>query len=407
MPIIKQNGVVRLVPATTQTIPELEPMIYTVGVDPQGPFLSPMKEKFLVPEDYDFSILGKKIEYLVERAKKETRNVGFLFEGAKGMGKTMAMNVIANALDLPVIIIETNSNNSNDQLFKFIFEFNCDMVIVIDEFEKKLNKVAQEQLLSFFDGVYNSEHKKIFLISANEHNFNDNFNSRLGRIMYRVPFEPIKDAETVKKFLRKWTTGTTEEQIDNLCDMLRRKDCVTVDIIHKVCKDINLMGYDSFVNVGWDMINLNTMKFEEYGPYYYIDKTASTTEAQGRPLSDYVDAMEMGFREQEMFLENLNKRRNDSNDAEAPTAKEEAMEQYINYSHRRTITCDAPACEWKVGDVIGDDYYIVEEIIRKGDSIYFKLMNTESSGDTDSGMFFKTTKSKGFYAFESCRLGAF
>lgn len=406
MPIIKQNGVVRLVPSTTQTIPELEPMIYTVGSDMQGPFLSPMKKKFLVPEDYDFSILGKKIEYLVERAKKETRNVGFLFEGEKGMGKTMAMNVIANALDLPVIIIETNSNNSNDQLFKFIFEFNCDMVIVIDEFEKKLNKVAQEQLLSFFDSVYNSEHKKIFLISANQHNFNDNFDSRLGRIMYRVPFEPIKDAETVKKFLRKWTTTLTEEQVNNLCEMLRRKECVTVDIIHKVCKDINLMGYDDFVNVGWDMINLETMKFEEYGPYFYIDKTASSSEAQGRPLSDYVEAMEMSFREQELFLANLNKRRNDSNGEEI-TAKESALENYIENSRRRVIECEAPACEWKVGDIVGGDNYVVEEIIRKGDFIYFKLMNTDFGGDTDNGIFFKANKSKGYYAFESCRLGAF
>ena len=403
MPIIKQNGVVRLVPATTQTIPALEPMIYTVGVDNIGPFLSPMKEKFLVPEDYDFSILGKKIEYLVERAKKETRNVGFLFEGAKGMGKTMAMNVIANALNLPVIIIETNSNNSNDQLFKFIFEFNCDMVIVIDEFEKKLNKVAQEQLLSFFDGVYNSECKKIFLISANEHNFNDNFNSRLGRIMYRVPFEPIRDADVAKKFLRKWINNVTEEQVTNLCDMLRRKYCVTVDIIHKVCKDVNLMGYDDFVNIGWDMINLEKMQFTEFGPYYYIDQSVSTSEAQGRPLSDYVEAMEMGFREQEMFLENLNKRRM-SDELEDPTSKEVALEQYINYSHRRTILCEAPASEWKVGDVIGDDDYTVEEIIRKGDSLYFRLMNTESSGDTDQGMFFKANKSKGFYSFDE-RLG--
>lgn len=392
--LLKSGSTIRAVSQDTLTMDNLTNQIFAVGHDLQGYFLEPIKEKFNEPDDYDESFFGPKLDYLVSRAKAETGNVGYLFSGVKGMGKTLLMEMIANRLELPVVIIETNSLVDNNNLFQFLFALDSSMVIIIDEFEKKLSQTAQEQLLSFFDGIYNSNKKKVFLLSCNQENINDAFLGRLGRILYKIPFKAIKDKDVCVKFMQKHT-ALNDEQISQLVDLLSTKQQVTIDILHKIAKEIRLNSFDQFLSIGWPMLNLEDIEFEIYCETYNYDSDESETTAYNRPLSDFVKVMSMSFNQRDAFLTDLRKKRaEDENFTE--TTEDSITESYINGTTGRFFTAKKNADELKVGDTLDNNYYTIYVVERTKSHVYFKVHETRDPSD---GYYCKVCRQHGYGAF--------
>lgn len=392
--LLKSGSTIRAVGQDTRTMDNLPSQIFAVGHDLQGYYLEPIKEKFNEPDDYDESFFGPKLDYLVNRAKAETGNVGYLFSGVKGMGKTLLMEMIANRLELPVVIIETNSLVDNNNLFQFLFALDSSMVIIIDEFEKKLSQTAQEQLLSFFDGIYNSNKKKVFLLSCNQENINDAFLGRLGRILYKVPFKAIKDKGVCVKFMQKHTS-LNDEQIDKLVDLLSTKQQVTIDILHKIAKEVRLNSFDTFISIGWPMLNLEDVEFEYYCETYDFDADESESTAYNRPLSDFVKVMSMSFGQRDAFLVNLHKKRAEDGKY-ASTTEETITENYIENTTGRYFTAKKSADELKVGDTLDNCYYTICAIERTKTNIFLKVHQTH---DPTEGYYCKICRQHGYGAF--------
>lgn len=71
---------------------------------------------------------------------------------------------------------------------------NFECIFFFDEKEFKESSV----ILSFMDGVYNSIHRKVFLLTTNKLDVNNTLIGRPSRIRYRKSFDSLSELQYVK-----------------------------------------------------------------------------------------------------------------------------------------------------------------------------------------------------------------
>lgn len=225
--------------------------IYTVHIsDKRGWWLEFYREKFT----FDYKIYGCDegfIDYFLKTYENTDGNIGVMFNGVKGTGKTVTAKVLANKLNMPVIIVRSMGDvNLNAAMMEYLSTFNFDCIYFFDEFEKNF-KDDESSVLQIMDGVYNSEHRKVFLLTTNRTWVNENLLSRPSRIRY------------VKEFKNIGKTLIDEYIEDNLNDMSAKEDIIdyldtldvsTIDILKTVVQEINIHGKEAFRK---NMKNLN------------------------------------------------------------------------------------------------------------------------------------------------------
>ena len=184
--------------------------------------------------DFQHKIYGVEHE-LIERVVKTydntNRNLGILLNGVKGTGKTVTSKLIANRIDVPVLII----NHLYAGMIEFINSIKQDVIIFIDEYEK----IFQERhtLLTIMDGVLTTEHRKFFILTTNETYINDNLLQRPGRIRYYKTFGNLKPSvvnEIVDDFLIH--TNFKKEVIRFISSL----ELITIDIVKSIIEEVNI-----------------------------------------------------------------------------------------------------------------------------------------------------------------------
>ena len=188
--------------------------------------------------------------------KQETkRNLGILLNGAKGTGKTVTAKLIANKLGLPVIICDEPYGG----LAQFLAGINHDCVFFFDEFEKNFrmdcgddDNCAGESLLSIMDGVYNSDHCHVFILTTNELKVNDNLLCRPSRIRYLKSFGEIIDRKILEEYVN--DNVQKKEYIPEIMDFVDTLEIATIDIVKTIVDEVNLHDvhvdeFKSFFNV--------------------------------------------------------------------------------------------------------------------------------------------------------------
>jgi broad-specificity NMP kinase len=238
------------------TVDTLDPGIYQVECAPMsGWYLERTGDKFV----FDYKVYGVHTE-IIERILKVyphlTGNMGILFNGLKGTGKTVTAKILANQLNLPVIIVKSFGNNNTD-LVEFLSSINCDCILFFDEFEKQF-KESDYSILQIMDGVYTSEFRRVFLLTTNSTNINENMLSRPSRIRYMKEFGNLELAVV------------TEYLNDNLVDQTRKADLVdyldtlvfsTIDILKSIVEEVNIIGFDEFIRTR-DDFNVKLAKYD-------------------------------------------------------------------------------------------------------------------------------------------------
>lgn len=267
--------------------------------------------------------------------KQETkRNIGVLLNGAKGTGKTVTAKLLANRLGLPVILV----NGPMQGLAEFLASIPHDCVFFFDEFEKnfKVNcnddnneNCAGEDLLSIMDGVYNSDHCHIFLLTTNELKINDNLLSRPSRIRYLKSFGEVIDRKILEEFVK--DNLKYDEFYDEIMDFVDSLTIATIDIVKSIVEEVNL--HKCHVSEFKDIFNVKEAK------YFYTTRT-------WRFEAGDKDAPSM-----EAFLKQVN----------APYSKE--MEWRPNYD---SIMTKKSIKKMKVGENLTDRYKIIEMHLDKG-----------------------------------------
>ena len=110
------------------------------------------------------------------------KNLGVIFNGLKGTGKTIAAKLLCNRTGLPAIVI----SRPMDGLLEFVQSLCFECAILIDEAEKTFSE-ERDVLLKMIDGVYNSK-RKLYILTTNRLAVDENLLGRPGRIRYIKEF---------------------------------------------------------------------------------------------------------------------------------------------------------------------------------------------------------------------------
>lgn len=227
--------------------------IYNYGFNP---LIGSWGEKFNMSlPDENVKIYGKAQQiadhcckaWELTRKQDPNQNLGILFSGGKGLGKSLTSKLIIRELSkkYPILIVKSFTGDLVDFLSKLE-----GFVIFIDEFEKiisnrtsedKAGPSSQDTFLSLLDGVTDGK-GNLFIFTANDlHQVNDYLLSRPGRIRYHYRFESAKE-----KLIRDYCTDNLDnkEKIEELTESLAATRFVSIDIIKAAVDEVNMFPDD-------------------------------------------------------------------------------------------------------------------------------------------------------------------
>ena len=171
------------------------------------------------------------------------KNLGVLFSGEKGLGKTLTTRLILEKFydKKPIIIISEYINGMADFISKFK---GC--VILMDEFEKftggntdsedENSLTKQESLLSIFDGNTGCSGNLFLLTVNNTYKLNENLKSRPGRMRYHYKFTS-ENATVVRNYCN--DNLNNKESIEDVVEPLGSAGFVSMDILSSFVDELN------------------------------------------------------------------------------------------------------------------------------------------------------------------------
>ncbi len=239
----------------TSEVEKLTNGVYKLLITPLGElYVQKVSEKF----EFDFKVYGLESDFVQKAIKtyKNTKgNLGVLLNGIKGTGKTITAEVIANKLELPVILVNANYGGLNN----FLSSINQDVVVFVDEYEKVFKGNISEDdydynesnsleggtksgegdstLLSLMDGTYKTIYRKVFLLTTNKTWINDNMLNRPGRIRYLKNFGDLALAQ-INEIIDDCLVDKKMREV--VIEYLKPLKIITVDIVKTVISEVNI-----------------------------------------------------------------------------------------------------------------------------------------------------------------------
>lgn len=166
------------------------------------------------------------------------KNLGVIFNGLKGTGKTLSAKLLCNALDLPVLIVQS----PYDGLVNFLQTLCFECVVFIDEAEKTFKMGEDDDaLLRLIDGVYNQT-RKLYILTTNQLTLNDNLLGRPGRIRYRFEFGNLQP-KAVKDYLDDNLLLEYADQRESILEQVDLLEISTIDILKALVDEVNIHGH--------------------------------------------------------------------------------------------------------------------------------------------------------------------
>ena len=214
---------------------------------------------------FDFKIYDLDSEEIISKIiktwssdlfRESNKNLGVIFNGLKGTGKTIAAKLLCNRIGLPVIVISKPVNG----MLEFIQSLHFESAILIDEAEKTFRE-EQEVLLKMIDGVYN-DMRKLYILTTNKLSIDENLLGRPGRIRY------------IKEFSNLSAKAVNDVIDDNLNDISLKDDVLkvvdsleisTIDILKAIIDECNIMGSvpsDSTLNIPKAKYKIQIISFD-------------------------------------------------------------------------------------------------------------------------------------------------
>ena len=165
------------------------------------------------------------------------KNLGVIFNGLKGTGKTLSAKLLCNALDLPVVIVQY----PYEGLVNFLQSLCFECIVFIDEAEKTFKKGEDDDvLLRLIDGVYNQT-RKLYILTTNQLTLNDNLLGRPGRIRYRFEFGNLLP-KAVMDYLDDNLLPEYVDQRKNILEQVDLLEISTIDILKALVDEVNIHG---------------------------------------------------------------------------------------------------------------------------------------------------------------------
>ena len=196
--------------------------------------------------EFDFKLYELGTDPIIRLVKKTwesdtfvegNKNLGVIFNGIKGTGKTLSAKLLCNAIGLPVVIVQ----NSSDGLLPFLQSLNFECVVFIDEAEKTFKKGEDDDiLLRLIDGVYN-ECRRLYILTTNQLTLNDNLLGRPGRIRYRFEFSNLLP-QAIEEYLDDNLLTERAGQREKILEQIDLLEISTIDILKALVDEVNIHG---------------------------------------------------------------------------------------------------------------------------------------------------------------------
>lgn len=233
---LKNGRLLKQVEDSVQIVSDLPKKIYTLQMNERTGEL--YLEEFADEFHFDFKIYGMEsqlINHVMKTFESTTSNLGILFNGVKGTGKTITAKIIANETKLPVILI----NKPYLGLADFVSKINSPCVLFFDEYEKNFKKDSEgdSDILSIMDGVFNSPHRRVFLLTTNNPWVNENMIGRPSRIRYKKSFGNLQP-EVIKEYLE--DNLKNKKHIPEILEFMDSLAISTIDILKSITDELNI-----------------------------------------------------------------------------------------------------------------------------------------------------------------------
>lgn len=185
------------------------------------------------------------------------KNLGIIFNGLKGTGKTIASKILSNRMNMPIVVV----NAAYDGLLSFVQSLCFECVVLIDEAEKTFHERG-DVLLKMIDGVYN-ESRKLYILTTNRLSIDENLLGRPGRIRYIKQFGNLT-AKAVADYIKDnlQDLGKTDMILD-IVDVL---EISTIDILKSIVDEVNIHGEineNSLLNIPKANYKIDVIRFDD------------------------------------------------------------------------------------------------------------------------------------------------
>ena len=185
------------------------------------------------------------------------KNLGVIFNGLKGTGKTIASKIMSNRLNMPVIVVNAPYNG----LLNFIQSLCFECVVLIDEAEKTFREDG-DVLLKMIDGVFN-ETRKLYILTTNRLTIDENLLGRPGRIRYIKQFGNLTAKAVADYISDNLRDKTKASQILDVVDGLQIS---TIDILKSIVDEVNIHGTideNTILNIPKASYKIEVVRFDD------------------------------------------------------------------------------------------------------------------------------------------------
>lgn len=264
-------------------IDKLPVAVYEFNSAPlRGPYLTRIQDKFVFPYKV-YGIESKFIKQVENTWNNTGSNMGIILNGVKGTGKTVTAELICNKINLPVIIVR----GLDDSFIGFINEIQQDIIIFIDEYEKIYGE--NNSLLSLMDGVFNTKHRKLFLLTSNDLYVDRNLIQRPGRIRYIKQFADLT-VDVITEIVDDCLLYKEHRQ--ETIDFISKLSIITVDIVKTIVEEVNIHNQTPVEFT--DILNIHKDKDKLYNVYEMIDNEKVEIELCTTLYPDYIASYDIG-----------------------------------------------------------------------------------------------------------------
>lgn len=216
--------------------------------------------------------------------QKSGKNLGVIFNGLKGTGKTIAAKQLCNRLGLPTIVV----SKPVDGLLEFIQALNFEAAVLIDEAEKTFDEES-EILLKMIDGVYNHR-RKLYILTTNELTLDDNLIGRPGRIRYVKQFGNL-ELDVINEVIE--DTLEDKSLADGLIRLVNSLEISTIDILKSLIEECNITGQipdPNLFNVPLSKLKLRLLRFNDLdeGRFEDVEKFIVENKPESMPIEQWI-----------------------------------------------------------------------------------------------------------------------
>jgi hypothetical protein len=268
MKIVKTGETLRIFGDNLETFDVIPAGTYKVEFHPMMGFYLTEANNFETTEEKIYGSHAEKITKVLKSYDKFNRSMGIILSGKKGMGKSMFVQLIAEAVvkkDIPVIMVTKAFPGIAD----FIEEIEQECLVIFDEFEKMFASNRnmyghqqqnqrpdienQDNLLGLFDGT--SQQKRLYAITVNDlSRVNEYMLSRPGRFHYHIRFDYPSAAE-IHEYLGDKLDPEYHSEINEVVSFANRVK-LNYDSLRAIAFELN-EGY-TFKSAIGDLNILNT-----------------------------------------------------------------------------------------------------------------------------------------------------